>query len=81
MRTNADTKKVVYSGALIKQKGFHILAKAWKNILKAVPDAELYVLGGGLYGMTYKEDVEAVKDSFKNMFEKEIYKTDLFADL
>ena len=33
------------------------------------------------YGMTYKEDVEAVKDSFKNMFEKEIYKTDLFADL
>ena len=44
MRTNADTKKVVYSGALIKQKGFHILAKAWKNILKAVPDAELYVL-------------------------------------
>lgn len=35
----------------------------------------------GWYGMTYKEDVEAVKDSFKNMFEKEIYKTDLFADL
>ena len=33
------------------------------------------------YGMTYKEDVEAVNDSFKNMFEKEIYKTDLFADL
>ena len=33
------------------------------------------------HGMTYKEDVEAVKDSFKNMFEKEIYKTDLFADL
>ena len=33
------------------------------------------------YGMTYKEDVEAVKDSFKGMLEKGIYKADLFSDL
>lgn len=33
------------------------------------------------YGMTYKEDVMAVRDSFKEMFEKGIYKADLFSDL
>ena len=38
---------VTYVGSLTKGKGFHVLAKEWKNILKAVPDAELYVLGSG----------------------------------
>ena len=33
------------------------------------------------YGMTYHEDVAAVKDSFKKMLEIGLYKTDLFADL
>ena len=33
------------------------------------------------YGMTYKEDVAAVKDSFREMLEKEIYREELFADL
>ena len=33
------------------------------------------------YGMTYHEDVAAVKDSFKKMLEKGMYKVDLFADL
>ena len=33
------------------------------------------------YGMTYKEDVVAVKDSFKEMLEKGMYKEDLFTDL
>lgn len=33
------------------------------------------------YGMTYKEDVEAVKKSFKEMLEKGIYKEELFSDL
>lgn len=33
------------------------------------------------YGMTYKEDVEAVKASFKKMLDDGIYKEDLFADL
>ena len=33
------------------------------------------------YGMTYQEDVAAVKDSFKKMLEKGVYKADLFADL
>lgn len=33
------------------------------------------------YGMTYKEDVVAVKDSFKKMLEEGLYKEDLFEDL
>ena len=33
------------------------------------------------YGMTYHEDVAAVKDSFRKMLENGVYKADLFADL
>ena len=33
------------------------------------------------YGMTYKEDVKAVKNSFRKMLEDGMYKEDLFADL
>ena len=33
------------------------------------------------YGMTYHEDIAAVKDSFKKMLENGMYKNDLFADL
>ena len=33
------------------------------------------------YGMTYKEDVAAVKESFRKMLEEGIYKEDLFSDL
>ena len=33
------------------------------------------------YGMTYKEDVVAVKESFKEMLEKGIYRGELFFDL
>ncbi len=33
------------------------------------------------YGMTYREDVAAVRESFKEMLENGVYKTDLFSDL
>jgi hypothetical protein len=33
------------------------------------------------YGMTYHEDVASVKDSFKKILEKDLYKADLFKDL
>ena len=33
------------------------------------------------YGMTYHEDVAAVKDSFRKMLEDGVYKADLFAGL
>jgi len=44
-------KQVVYLGSLYKRKGFHILAKAWKEVIENEPDAKLVVLGNGkLYG-------------------------------
>ena len=33
------------------------------------------------YGMTYQEDVAAVRDSFRKMLENSVYKADLFSDL
>lgn len=47
--------KVVYLGSLVSVKGFHLLAKAWKEILKKIPDAQLYVIGNGkLYDRSSK---------------------------
>lgn len=39
--------KVVYMGSLIKAKGFHVLAQIWPQILQAIPNAELIVIGSG----------------------------------
>ena len=42
---------VVYLGALVPQKGFHLLARAWPRILRRHPTARLAVIGSGkLYG-------------------------------
>jgi glycosyltransferase involved in cell wall biosynthesis len=38
---------VTYIGNIKPYKGFHVLAKAWKRVLDAVPDAQLYVIGSG----------------------------------
>ena len=46
-----ESYNVVYIGALIPSKGFDVLASIWKKIVSRVPQAQLYVLGGGdLYG-------------------------------
>ncbi len=45
---NKDYKPwVTYVGSLTRPKGFHILAKYWKEVIKEVPEAELHVIGGG----------------------------------
>lgn len=45
-----ENNLVVYLGALVPQKGFHILAKIWPKILQRCPDAKLLVIGtGALY--------------------------------
>lgn len=54
----AEDHKVCYMGALVPEKGFDILAKAWPKVIQRVPDAELYVLGGtNLYGRNWAKDV------------------------
>lgn len=44
---NNDSKTVVYAGALIPSKGFHILARIWKTVVKECPNAILKVIGSG----------------------------------
>lgn len=39
--------EVTYIGSIVDYKGFHLLAKAWPEVLKKVPDAKLNVIGSG----------------------------------
>ncbi|MDO4924984.1 MAG: glycosyltransferase family 4 protein [Turicibacter sp.] len=39
---------VCFMGGLRLTKGFHLLAEAWPKVVKEVPDAKLYVLGGAV---------------------------------
>jgi len=46
---------VTYMGCVWPRKGFHWLAAAWPDVIKEIPDAELYVIGTGkLYGWDSK---------------------------
>lgn len=46
---------VVYLGALVPQKGFHLLAKAWPDVVQRIPEAKLAVIGSGkLYDPSLK---------------------------
>ena len=46
---------VVYLGALVPQKGFHLLAKVWPRVLAKNPKAKLAVIGtGSLYNADAK---------------------------
>ncbi len=36
---------VVYMGCLVRSKGFHVLARYWRDIVSAVPTARLHVVG------------------------------------
>ena len=42
-----DNHNVAYMGSLEPAKGFHVLARHWTEVLKTVPDAQLYVIGSG----------------------------------
>lgn len=43
----SDNHNVVYMGSIIPTKGFHVLARSWKTVIKHIPDAQLYVIGSG----------------------------------
>ena len=40
-----DERLVTYMGALVPQKGFHVLSEAWPKVLERFPDARLSVIG------------------------------------
>ena len=42
-----DVPSVTYTGSLVPSKGFHMLADVWKEIIRIVPNAQLYVIGNG----------------------------------
>lgn len=62
--------EVTYLGALVKFKGFHILAAAWKRIVAEVPDAHLNVIGGRkLYDRNMKLGKYGIADeSYEDTF-------------
>ena len=62
--------EVTYLGNLVSYKGFHLLAKAWKQILAEVPDAHLNVIGGGkLYDRNQKLGKwEIAEETYENKF-------------
>lgn len=42
---------ITYVGSIVPFKGLHWLAEAWRDIVKEVPDVQLYIIGSGqLYG-------------------------------
>ena len=54
-RTKTSDLVVMYQGAIVPEKGFHILARNWHKIKKFVPQAKLEILGSGaLYGDDFR---------------------------
>lgn len=66
---------VCYMGSLVPVKGFHVLAKQWKKIKKAIPDAKLYIVGSGqLYDRNLKMGANNIAEqSYENEFLQYLY--------
>lgn len=61
--------EVTYMGNISPVKGFHILAKAWPKILKAVPDAHLNVIGSAsIYGDAKLGKYGIAEDGYEKEF-------------
>lgn len=69
---------VTYTGSLIPAKGFHVLARVWKKIVKRVPEAQLYVVGSGkLYDQRNQlGEYGVAEDSYEKAFIKYIIEED-----
>ena len=44
---NKNSKQVIYTGTIVKQKGIYQLLKAWNKVNASMPDARLIILGKG----------------------------------
>lgn len=58
MPLNQRANEVTYIGSIIPEKSFHVLAKAWPKVIKAIPDAVLNVIGSG---KVYNRDAQMGK--------------------
>ena len=65
-----NDNSVVYVGALVPRKGFHLLAKAWTDVHKEFPQAELFVIGSGaLYDKKVKlGSLQLAESSYEQRF-------------
>ena len=65
-----SSSSVTYTGSLIPAKGFLMLASVWKEIVQAVPDAQLYVIGNGkLYDRNAELGAYGIAEkSYENQF-------------
>jgi len=54
---SSSTKEnaVVFMGTLDKNRGLHVLAKAWPIVVEKMPNALLYVIGGNIYNTNNKD--------------------------
>lgn len=62
-------QEVTYLGSLVYAKGFHILAKAWPEIIKACPNAHLNIIGSGtVYGDKKLGRYGIAEENYENLF-------------
>jgi glycosyltransferase involved in cell wall biosynthesis len=65
-------QQVVFLGALVPQKGFHLLADVWPRISRRYPEARLKVIGSGkLYGNSFSIGAKGIADE---SYEKRIFR-------
>lgn len=69
---NQRKNEVTYIGNLIKGKGFHVLAKAWKQVVRECPTAHLNVIGSGkLYNRSSKMGKYGIaEEKYERLFMK-----------
>lgn len=74
----SEDKAVTYIGSLVPSKGFHLLAKSWKKIVKLVPEAQLYVIGSGtLYNRNVKlGKYQIAEEKYEKRFMKYLVDSD-----
>ena len=65
---------VVFMGTFDKNRGLHVLIRAWEIVTKKIPDAKLYVIGGDLYNANNTETkyVNSIKKRV-NKFPSSVY--------
>jgi len=70
----SSENNVFYMGSLIETKGFHVLARQWKDIVAKVPGAKLHVIGSAqLYDRaTVLGSMGLAAPSYERLFAKHV---------